>query len=84
MVSINLKSHSLVYKTVKNWSFSHQRCLYIQQNMSRDLRKPIFAYAKTKIQISFVVTPAKLISAFVFATRDSTTPLLPKSEISGL
>ena len=30
-------------------------------------RKPDFAYAKTKVQISFAVT-AKLISAFVFAT----------------
>ena len=36
--------------------------------MSRDVRKPIFAYAKTKTQISFAVT-AKLISVFVFATR---------------
>ena len=32
------------------------------------MRKPAFAYAKTKTQISFAVT-AKLISAFVFATR---------------
>ena len=32
------------------------------------MRKPGFAYAKTKTQISFAVT-AKLISAFVFATR---------------
>ena len=32
------------------------------------MRKPDFAYAKTKTQISFAVT-AKLISAFVFATR---------------
>ena len=32
------------------------------------MRKPVFAYAKTKTQISFAVT-AKLISAFVFATR---------------
>ena len=32
------------------------------------MRKPDFAYAKTKAQISFAVT-AKLISAFVFATR---------------
>ena len=32
------------------------------------MRKPAFAYAKTKAQISFAVT-AKLISAFVFATR---------------
>ena len=32
------------------------------------MRKPDFAYAKTKTQISFAVT-AKLIRAFVFATR---------------
>ena len=32
------------------------------------MRKPAFAYAKTKPQISFAVT-AKLISAFAFATR---------------
>ena len=31
------------------------------------MRKPAFAYAKTKMQISFAVT-AKLISLFVFAT----------------
>ena len=37
-------------------------------NLSRVMSKPDFAYAKTKTQISFVVT-AKLISAFVFATR---------------
>ena len=36
--------------------------------MSRILRKRLFAYAKTKTQISFAVT-AKLISAFVFAIR---------------
>ena len=36
--------------------------------MSRVVRKWAFAYAKTKTQISFAVT-AKLISAFVFATR---------------
>ena len=35
--------------------------------MSRVVRKPFFAYAKTKTQISFAVT-AKLISAFVFAS----------------
>ena len=35
--------------------------------LSRVMRKPTFAYAKTKTQISFAVT-AKLISAFVFAT----------------
>ena len=32
------------------------------------MRKPAFAYVKTKTQISFAVT-AKLIRAFVFATR---------------
>ena len=36
-------------------------------NMSLVMRKPAFAYVKTKTQISFAVT-AKLISAFVFAT----------------
>ena len=36
--------------------------------MNRVVRKPVFAYAKTKTQISFAVT-AKLIIAFVFATR---------------
>ena len=37
--------------------------------MSRVMRKPAFSiYAKTKPQISFTVT-AKLISAFVFATK---------------
>ena len=36
--------------------------------MSLVVRKPVFAYAKTKTQISFAVT-AKLISAFVFPTR---------------
>ena len=48
--------------------------------MSRAMRKPAFAYAKTKTQISFAVT-AKLISAFVFRYIDSTIPLLSKSEI---
>ena len=42
------------------------------------MRKPAFAYAKTKAQISFAVS-AKLISAFVFATRIlSTIPHLLK------
>ena len=36
--------------------------------MNLFVRKSVFDYAKTKTQISFVVT-AKLISAFVFATR---------------
>ena len=38
-----------------------------KDHMSCVTRKPTFAYAKTKTQISFAVT-AKLISAFVFAT----------------
>ena len=37
-------------------------------DLSRVIRKPDFCHAKTKAQISFAVT-AKLISAFVFATR---------------
>ena len=37
-------------------------------HLSLGMRKPAFAYAKTKMQISFAVA-AKLISAFVFATR---------------
>ena len=37
----------------------------VLNDMSLVMRKPVFAYAKTKTQISF----AKLISAFVFATR---------------
>ena len=45
----------------------------------------IFAYAKTKAQISFAVT-AKLISAFVFATRIVYFPffLYPKFQASSL
>ena len=40
---------------------------YLQYELRYDKNR-IFAYAKTKTQISFAVT-AKLISAFVFATR---------------
>ena len=68
---------------VKNWGYrvyifspyfcSRHRSLILVRTglvifMSRDVRKPDFACAKTKTQISFEVT-AKLISAFVFATR---------------
>ena len=42
--------------------------IYIRYYLSRIVRKPDFAYAKTKAQISCAVT-AQLISAFVFATR---------------
>ena len=41
--------------------------------LSRVVRKPVFANAKTKTQISFAVT-AKLISAFVFATQIYVNP----------
>ena len=40
----------------------------LKDELSRIVRNRNFAYAKTKAQISFAVT-AKLISAFVFATR---------------
>ena len=45
--------------------------LHSEAYMSLVMRKPAFAYAKTKMQISFAVTAkvtAKLISVFVFAT----------------
>ena len=41
---------------------------FLFHKLSRNVRKPAFAYAKAKTQISFAVT-AKLISAFVFATQ---------------
>ena len=47
------------------------------------MRKPVFAYAKTKTQISFAVT-AKLISAFVFGYIDSTITILSEYEILSL
>ena len=43
----------------------------------------LFAYAKTKPQISCAVT-VQLISTFIFRYIDSTIPLLSKSEISSL
>ena len=46
---------------------SHGSMLYQLREMSLVMRKPVFAHAKTKTQISFAMT-AKLISAFVFAT----------------
>ena len=49
-----------IYRYVKHPNFN--------PHLSRVVRKPDFAYAKTKTQIRFAVT-AKLISAFVFATR---------------
>ena len=47
------------------------------------MRKPAFAYAKTKTQISFAVS-AKLISTFVFAIRivQSLIYLNPKFQAS--
>ena len=50
-------------------------------NLRRIMRKPDFAYAKTKAQISCAVT-AQLISDFAFAAFFSTIPLILKSEIS--
>ena len=56
--------------------------------LSRIVRYPVFAYAKTKTQISFAVT-VKLISAFVFTSDffhfiDNKISLLPIYEISSL
>ena len=50
----------LCFKTASNGIIKNQ--------VSHIVRKPAFAYAKTKTQISFAAT-AKLISAFVFATQ---------------
>ena len=46
---------------------SHGSILCQLREMSLVMRKPVFAYAKTKTQISFAMA-AKQISAFVFAT----------------
>ena len=53
------------------------KCHYL----SHAMRKPDFAYAKTKPQISCAVA-AQLINRLCFRYTDSTIPLLPKSEIS--
>ena len=59
-----------MYKYFKTKLIDHKSDLfkYTSDKMSLVVRKPAFAYAKTKTQISFAVT-AKLISVFVFATR---------------
>ena len=56
-----------------------------RNHLSRIMRKMDFAYAKTKAQTSFAIT-AKLISAFVFATRivQSLFFLNPKFQVSRL
>ena len=50
------------------WSVLSARIFFGNYQLSLVMRKPAFSYAKTKTQISFAVT-AKLISAFVFASR---------------
>ena len=52
------------FTAFKNRSILHRHINVMRQDNLRGL----FAYAKTKMQISFAVT-AKLISVFVFATR---------------
>ena len=54
-----------------------------ENNLAVTLENRIFAYAKTKTQISFAVT-AKLISVFVFAKRivQSLCFLNPKFQVS--
>ena len=51
-------------------------------HLSLDKRKPDFAYDKTKEQISFAVTNREADLRLCFRYMDSTTPLLPKYEIS--
>ena len=59
---------TLVHDDFKIFAYKLTLASCLKANMSRVVRKRIFAYAKTKTQISFAVT-AKLISAFVFAIR---------------
>ena len=48
------------------------------------MRKPAFAYEKTKMQISFVVIAFLADQPLCFHYLDRTIPLLSKSEISSL
>ena len=62
-----------------------RKCNLCLEQMSRVVRKPFFffAYAKTKMQISFAVT-READQRLCFRYTDSTIPLLSKSEISSL
>ena len=59
--------------------FFHTKILKIY-HMSRAMRKPVFAYAKTKTQISCAVTTADL--RLCFRSIDSTISLLLKCQAS--
>ena len=61
----NLKLLNFLFSTIFAFVFNLSEEV---DNMSRVLKKKLIAYAKTKTQISFSAT-AKLINAFVFATR---------------
>ena len=76
-ICMNIQFHLRQGLTV-SISLISQKQIESNYEMSRDVRKWIFAYAKTKTQISFEVT-AKLISAFVFASWIVHVPLLSKS-----
>ena len=79
--------HMNKYSPDKDSHSSNKLCLLCGSQSSKIWasfwENRIFAYAKTKPQISCMVT-AQLISAFVFATWIIQSPLLPKSEISNL
>ena len=61
-----------------NWAM----CIKFADHLSRKMRKPVFCICENiRLQISFAVT-TKLISSFVFTTRERTMPLLPKSRYS--
>ena len=51
-----------------HWLETLKRLSHNEVNMSLIVRKPDFAYAKTKTQISCAIT-AQLISTFVFTTQ---------------
>ena len=61
-----LTDHAILYAPLQGAQRRMVKWFFIQ-NEPRRKKTVVFAYAKTKTQISFAVT-AKLISAFVFAT----------------
>ena len=66
MVIVSATSTVTSFLMLKLSSVDGRNCVG-EVYLSCVVRKPVFAYAKTKTQISFAVT-AKQISAFVFAT----------------
>ena len=68
--------------TFKKWRLGTQVVLFQKHHMSQVMRKPDFAYTKTKPQISCSHCTADQCICICYM--DSTLPLLLKSEISSL